>query len=113
MSRARGQTRATCAPAREDAVTVEGVRIPPAQGRTPFAVVDLQIDGVPMSFAFRGLRRDRWEVCPPTAADGRPGFIADEELHDLVAALVLDAVQRDEAAIKHVRGWRKRRQREI
>ncbi len=113
MIAAEKTTRATCAPARGDAVAVVGVRIPPAQGRTPYALVDVQLDGVPLTFAFAGLRRDVWEVRPPVGIDGRPAFIADDGLHDLVAAVVVTAVQRDDHAIKHVRTWRKRRHNEI
>lgn len=110
MNRPGGTTRATCAPTRgDDRLTILGVRVPVGQGRTPFALVDVQIDGVALTFAYAALRRDVWELRPPADRDGRPAFIADGDLHARVAAAVVEAARANRAAADHIRTWRRRR----
>lgn len=90
-------------------LAVLAVRVPCGQGRTPLALVDVQIDGVPLTFTYAALRRDVWEFRPPADRDGRPAFVADDDLHDRVAAVVVEAVRADPLAAEHIRTWRKKR----
>lgn len=109
---AEKQTRATCAPARDgEALVVLGVRVLGGDRRTPTAVVDVALDGVPVVFAYALLRRDVWEVRAPRDQQGEPALIAPDDLHDRIAEAVVGAVCADEAVSRQLREWRKRRQR--
>lgn len=110
--RGEAETARACAPARDGAdLAVIGVRVLEGDRRTPTAVVDVQLDGVPVCFAYAVLRRDVWEVRSPRDQQGEPALIAPDDLHDRIADAVVGAVCADEAVSRHLREWRKRRQR--
>jgi hypothetical protein len=74
--------------------------------RTPLVLVDVLLDGVPITFAYARLRRDVEEVRPPEDPDGRAAIIADRALRDRVKSAVIGAVKADPVAAKHVLNWR-------
>ncbi|WP_431301680.1 hypothetical protein [Sediminicoccus sp. BL-A-41-H5] len=87
---------------------VLGVRLLEASRRTPAALVEIALDGVPVTFGYVELRRDRWEVWPPKNDGGDFAIIADDDLKDRIADLAAQAVWGDAELMRKIRIWRHR-----
>ena len=100
------QTRAR-APARErKGITIRRVYAPPGERRTPLVLVELERDGLRLIFAVARLRGGALDVRPPRLPDGtpEPGVWFPQRERDRIAALILEAVKAEPAALDALRG---------
>ena len=93
------------APAREaGAWTVRAVRMPPVCGRVPLVFVEVERDGMRLTFAVARLRGGHLDVRPPRGPDGTgAGLWLPARERARVSALILAAVKDDADAWSLVR----------
>lgn len=95
MDSATAETRAP-APAREGNMVIRAIRVPKEARRVPLALVEVERDGLRLTFAVARLRGGALEVRPPRGPDGTgEGIWLPARERERLGDAILAAVEAD------------------